>query len=166
MKIKAFNWFFLLLSLVCLYPGLTKPMMNLTISAALPILGRLELYNQTQSILQGVSSLFRSGNELVAILILLFSVIVPVIKALLLMTVITAPQWRYSKVIHQFVAVIGKWSMADVFVVGIFIAYLAGKANPNIDAELFAGFYWFTAYCIISLFATQCIRLQAKAVKK
>ena len=57
--------------------------------------------------------------------------------------------------------------MADVFVVALFIAYLAAQASqtaandPNAGPALVAftadfgpGFYWFAAYCLFSL-ATQ-----------
>jgi uncharacterized paraquat-inducible protein A len=57
------------------------------------------------------------------------------------------------------VLIVGKWSMADVFVVGIFIAFLAGQANPNMHAALHHGFYWFLAYCLISILSSQVLRL-------
>ncbi len=147
----------IVLSLVCLYPGLTQPMMNLTVAADLPLLGQLELYNQTQSIYQSIRSLFNSGNPLVAWLILLFSILIPVMKAVLLSLVLLLPNWLHRQRLQQSVAVISKWSMADVFVVGIFIAFLAGKAIPNIAAVLHSGFYWFSAYCIISIFSAQWV---------
>jgi uncharacterized paraquat-inducible protein A len=59
---------------------------------------------------------------------------------------------------------IAKWSMADVFVVALFIAYLAAMASQSapaagppvvaFSAHFGAGFYWFAAYCLFSL-ATQ-----------
>ena len=58
---------------------------------------------------------------------------------------------------------IAKWSMADVFVVALFITYLAAQASatptqgPNaappllkFDARFGPGFYWFAAYCLVS----------------
>ena len=65
-----------------------------------------------------------------------------------------------------FVEAIAKWSMADVFVVALFIAFLAAQAsqtaNPSAEPPLIAfsahfgaGFYWFTAYCIFSLASQQ-----------
>ena len=62
------------------------------------------------------------------------------------------------------VEVIAKWSMADVFVVALFVAYLAATASQStpgagpplvaFTAQFGAGFYWFAAYCVFSL-ATQ-----------
>ena len=58
--------------------------------------------------------------------------------------------------------------MADVFVVALFIAYLAAQASadadqgPNAAPPLIAftahfgpGFYWFAAYCLFSLASQQ-----------
>jgi hypothetical protein len=45
--------------------------------------------------------------------------------------------------------------MADVFAVGVFIAYLGGAAIESLDAILEPGFYYFTGYCIVSLLSLQ-----------
>lgn len=153
----------LITSVVLLYPGLTHPMMNLTIQAALPLLGKVEFYNNTQSILQSIQSLFESNNVLVAVLILVFSIVVPIIKAVLLIASIIMPVGIVGQRLHRFVSLIGKWSMADVFVVGIFMAYLAGQAHPNAQATLHSGFYFFTGYCVSSIAAAQLL-LTSRAV--
>ena len=150
----------LIVSICCLYPGVTKPMMSLSVGANLPLIGTMELYNQTQSIYQTIQTLFQSSNELVGFLILLFSIIVPVVKALLLFAVFTFKRWSQRGLAHKIVNAIAKWSMADVFVIGVFMAYLAGKANPNINAILHEGFWWFTAYCVLSILGGQLIRVE------
>lgn len=160
-KRNAVGVVLLIASLVVLYPGLTQPMMNLTIQAALPLLGKVEFYNNTQSILQSIQSLFDSDNVLVAILILLFSVVVPVLKALLLVGAVALPAGRVGGIMHRCVSLIGKWSMADVFVVGVFMAYLAGQAHPNAQATLHAGFYYFTGYCVLSIASAQVIKTRS-----
>jgi uncharacterized paraquat-inducible protein A len=62
---------------------------------------------------------------------------------------------RYN--LFLFVRSISKWAMVDVFVVGIWVAYLAGKAADNFDATIERGFYFFAAYCLISLAALQLL---------
>ncbi len=153
----------MILSLVMLYPGLTQPMMNLTIEASLPLIGRMEFYNQTQSIMQSIQSLFDSGNQTVAVLILLFSVIVPLLKAIFLLLAFTLPMPDVRYYLHKVVLVISKWSMADVFVVGIFMAYMAGQAHPSATASLHNGFYYFTAYCVLSILGAQLMQVERKA---
>lgn len=56
--------------------------------------------------------------------------------------------------------------MADVFVVGVFLAHLATKSDDGIEANLHSGFYYFTAYCIISLIGIQLIHLNKKEYLK
>ncbi len=68
---------------------------------------------------------------------------------------------RRRRTLH-FVELIAKWSMADVFAVALFIAYLAARASqaprtgrrPSLvtfTATFGLGFFWFAAYCLVSL---------------
>lgn len=144
----------IVISFTLLIPGLTKPL--ITISAFFELLGnRTELFSQTRSIVQTVQSLHESGDDFVAGLILLFSVIIPVGKGLLLITVILLKNVTARLRIFKFVGAISKWSMADVFVVGVFVAFLAAKANSNLDAKLEIGFYYFAVYCLLSIASHQ-----------
>jgi hypothetical protein len=67
-----------LVSLAVIIPGLRSD--ALTITATIPLLKK-PLYEETQSILRAIRRLYDSKNYFVAGLILLFSVIVPFIKA-------------------------------------------------------------------------------------
>jgi uncharacterized paraquat-inducible protein A len=143
-----------LISFVLLIPGLTRPL--ITITASFSLLGNTtELFRDTRSIIQSIRNLHQSGNDFVAGLILLFSVLVPFIKGALLgvAAIVKHATARYR--IFAFVRAISKWAMADVFVVGIYIAYLAAKATDALDAELHDGFFWFTGYCLVSLVSLQ-----------
>jgi len=146
-------------SLTCLYPGLMMAMLTIKVGTVLPFVGKLDLYEATQSIIQTIDNLFLNDNNLVAWLILLFSVVVPVIKALMLLIVLLFKHNPWRQQLFTIVSVIGKWSMADVFVVSIFMAYLATQSNPAVSATLHQGFYYFTAYCVLSILGTQLIAL-------
>lgn len=176
----------LLLTLVnfaLLIPGVTLPVFGVTItshvSAALiaqPV--DVTLYEQTRTILGTIRELWTSGNHLVSALILLFSIIVPLTKASTLVASFYVAKESVKKGLIKVVDVIGKWSMADVFVVAIFLAYLATRdqiqANTltaqvftqqvNVDMEthltstLGPGFYYFLSYCLFSIFWTQVLR--------
>ena len=145
-----------LVSLILLVPGLLQP--ALTITASLPVFNK-EIFRQTQNVLQVVKSLYESHNYFVAGLVLLFSVIVPFIKAALLavMLMIKSPETKYR--LYLFVRSISKWAMADVFAVGVFIAYLASKATDNLDAVIGQGFYYFVGYCLVSNLAFQFLHI-------
>ena len=124
------------------------------------------VYEQTRSIIGSVRRLYEVGSSLPATLILLFSVIVPLGKAALVALAIFMTNTERRRRVLAFVEAIAKWSMADVFVVALFIAYLAAKAsqtaNPSAEPPLIAftahfgaGFYWFAAYCVFSLASQQ-----------
>jgi len=150
---------FIIISLICLYPGLTAPMLTIKVGISLPIIGEQILHDTTQSILSTIKTLFDNDNSLVAFLILLFSVVVPVLKALILLAVLFMKPSSIRRKLYEFVAAIGKWSMADVFIVGVFLSQLATKSDDGIDAFLHEGFYYFVAYCIISLIGIMLIHL-------
>lgn len=157
------NWIafsLILLSLLCLYPGLVQDILSIKVSAQLPLVGELSLYESQQSILQTIKTLYNNNNRLVAFLILLFSVVVPVIKALILLIVLMTKELKQRAKWFNFVRIIGKWSMADVFVVGIFLAFLATQSNDSIEAEIHSGFHYFLAYCIISLIGIQVMEVE------
>ena len=133
----------------------------------------VEVYTQTRSIVSAVRRLYEVGSPVPATLILLFSVIVPFGKAALVAwaTFVTDADRRRRTL--KFVEAIAKWSMADVFVVAIFIAYLAAKASTAapgaapplvaFGAHFGAGFYWFAAYCLFSLASQQIsVRLASR----
>ena len=147
-------------SLICLYPGLVKPILSINIGVDLPIIGNMELHDTKQSILDTIGTLHRNNNTFVASLILLFSVVIPVLKALMLLTALFTKRLHLKSRLHKLVSLIGKWSMADVFVVGVMIAFLATSSDDNIHAALHEGFYYFLAYCVISILSYQVMRIE------
>jgi uncharacterized paraquat-inducible protein A len=150
----------ILISYALLYPGLTKPL--LTITASIDFMGvSQELFRETRSILQTVRNLHESGNDFVAGLVLLFSVIVPVVKGLLLLVALTLRNAKLRFDLFRFVRAISKWSMSDVFLVGVYVAYLAAKATDNLDAVAEVGFYYFAGYCLVSLLSLQFMKIES-----
>lgn len=144
----------LVLSFVVLIPGLVQPL--ITIQASVSVLGQTtEVFSDTRSIVQTVQSLHDSGNDFVAGLILLFSILVPFIKGILLILSMLLGSQVARFRLFTFVRNISKWSMADVFVVGVYVAFLSARATDNLDAEMHSGFYLFAAYCLISLLSLQ-----------
>jgi Paraquat-inducible protein A len=135
--------------------------------------GDLQVYEQTRSIMGAVRRLYEVGSPFPATLILLFSVIVPFGKATLVAWAMFMSGVSSRERTLRFVETIAKWSMADVFVVALFITYLAAQASatptsgPEAAPALLAftahfgpGFYWFAAYCLFSL-ASQQITVRA-----
>jgi len=120
--------------------------------------GRIEAYRNTRSILGMARELYGQGNGVVAAMILTFSVIIPVLKLLLqaLALLLDSQRGRTLLVAN---AALGKWSMADVFVMAMLIAFLAGRASEHMgdllvmQAELERGFWFFLAYCLFAIAA-------------
>jgi hypothetical protein len=127
--------------------------------------GDVPVYEQTRSIVGSVRRLYEVGSPVPATLILLFSVIVPLGKAALVAWAMFVTDAGRRRRTLTFVETIAKWSMADVFVVALFIAYLAARASQTTNpaepalmafsAHFGAGFYWFAAYCVFSLASQQ-----------
>ena len=135
----------------------------------------VEVYLQTRSILGSVKHLYEVGSVTAATLILIFSVLVPFTKILLVLWALFSSNVLRRQRTLSFVEVIAKWSMADVFAVALIISYLAAQASqvkpaPGIappvvvfDATFGAGFYWFAGYCLFSLALQQIIARSGRA---
>ena len=125
----------------------------------------VEVFQQTRSIVGSVQRLYEVGSPVPATLILLFSVVVPFVKTALVGWAMFAADEARRRRTLTFVEAIAKWSMADVFVVALFITYLAAMASQTtpaqgaslvaFKAEFGPGFYWFAAYCVFSLASQQ-----------
>ena len=122
---------------------MVAPIIRFKIGANLPLVGGLVVHATVQSIIDTIKTLHQNGNSLVAGLILLFSVIVPILKAVILLLVLFVKKIGMRSKLHKFVAIISKWSMADVFVVGVLLATLATSSEDSIEAKLHSGFYYF-----------------------
>jgi uncharacterized paraquat-inducible protein A len=133
------------------------------------------VYFQSKSILDVVSILTATREVdmvLVGILLMTFSVVFPLLKLLASIVYIYNPRdLRRSLAVKFFAFKSAKWSMADVMVIAIFMAYIAfngiidnqwelvsrGAASAGVDVltsngtALQLGFYMFLAFCIFSL---------------
>lgn len=154
---KPRNWVAVLLvisSFVVLIPGLIRPL--ITITASLEVFGTsTELFRETRSIVQTIRSLHESGNTFVAGLIFLFGMVVPFVKGSCLVAAIFLKHRTTRAALERFVDAISKWAMNDVFIVAVYVAFLSAKATDNLDAKIEVGFYYFAAYCLLSLLSLQ-----------
>lgn len=104
---------------------------------------------QGSTILGGVSLLMHEGAVMVALVIFLFSIMVPIAKFISLFYLVwtvrrhSPVSARQRTVLYQITEFVGKWSMVDVFVVAILVAlvHLGGLLSiaPGIAAVCFAG---------------------------
>lgn len=137
------------------------------------------LYYKSKSILEVVRLMLQQGKmDIMAVgfLVLLFSVLFPIVKLLSSLVLIYRPSSQNSRFIRFMVFRTGKWSMADVMVVAIFMAYIgfSGVLSEQLNqlegltskidilttnkSSLQTGFFLFTSFAIMSLLVSQ--RLQ------
>jgi len=166
-----------IIALFLFIPGILLPMFSLSMEMTAKLSGSSlssDLVNKELSLLATIQELWQDERVVVAILIFVFSICIPLLKTILV-------SWSYYKKnsnievkLLNFVAKIGKWSMADVFVVAIFLAILSTNHAETVDRQQMAvfgfkidlvissetlsmvgvGFYYFVAYCLVSLLGT------------
>ena len=160
----------LLISLVCLVAGLINPFMTIIIEVDMGgkggFLGNLiggsiaDQFNKrmSYSIPEAMKMLFKEKQYFVGVLIGLFAVVIPIIKTGLTLG------FLYSKnnKLYQFIGTIGKFAMADVFCIGVFIAFLYTRFNQALKANIEVGYYWFAAYVILNIVAIMLLKPDSK----
>lgn len=141
------------------------------------------LFFQSKSITDVVVILVREGSILmigVGVLIFSFSIIFPTLK--LLATLghqLASEKVRSNRWVRFFVFKSGKWSMADVMVVAIFMAYIgfSGIVGNQLDqiregagqveiitsngTQLLSGFYLFLSYCLLGLLLSERLSVRS-----
>lgn len=185
-----------LLALVVLVMGLTSPMIEIDArikEMSFLLIGERITFNdqviffQSKSIVDVVRILIETGkydSAIVGVLILLFSIIFPIGKLLSTkLYLLGNERWRQNAVIQYFAFKSGKWSMADVNVVAIFMAYIGFKGildsqlrNLNMKTDSLAsistnetslqpGFILFVAFVLfglmLSVILTRITKLEA-----
>lgn len=173
-----------LISIVLLLLGITLPMIDIDArlnSFKMEIMGdsiefdEQVMYFQSKSIYDVTTTLWRGGGidlKIVGALIFLFSIVFPIIKLTLSTLFLYMARVRQSNLAKNIIFYLGKWSMADVFVVAIFMAYIGfygivtsqlgaigqnqtGYAVETVNySRLAPGAMFFTLYCIVSIFTS------------
>lgn len=166
-----------------LFPGLTLPIMHLSVDGKVRSqIANIDvsIMNKERSILGTAVDLYEQNHLLVAGLIVLFCLIIPILKGLLLLTALSIKNQKRRIVLKRILDAVGKWSMTDVFLVAILLTLLATdeqgshiKHNLNvmgmnlpvevgviIRSQIEAGFWWFLAYCLVSLAGIQVARVK------
>jgi hypothetical protein len=180
----------ILMALILLIVGLTSTMIELDArinSLNFYLIGETisfknqVIFFQSKSILDVVTLLIHTGkydSMLVGILILCFSIFFPVTKLLSAGAYLLGPKtWAKNKVVKYFAFKSGKWSMADVMVVAIFMAYIGFNgilnnqmAYLNVKSESFTsiatnrtslqpGYIVFVGFVLFGLVLSQILKM-------
>jgi hypothetical protein len=178
------------ISLLLLVTGLVLPMieidarisrMSFTLLGETIMFSDQVLYYKSKSILEVVWLMFRQSRwdvMIVGVLVLVFSVLFPLMKQVSSLIFVFSARMRESKVIRFMVFKTGKWSMADVMVIAIFMSYIgfSGIITEQLKqiesiaesleilttnkSSLLTGFFFFTAFAVFSLGISQKIENQ------
>jgi uncharacterized paraquat-inducible protein A len=136
-------------SLALLAFGWTLDLLTIRTMAEIPIIGKIDIMNETRSVIGTLRNLWDTGNIFPFVLIALFGIAIPLIKTFFIFRVLVLPQ-RKAAIVRVFINSISKWAMADVFAIGILVSFLAANAMDYTKAYLRPGFYYFTAYVLLS----------------
>ena len=185
---KAEFLLFIFYSLLLLFLGVFLPMIAIDARISelnFPFLGETiqfkdqVLFFKSKSIMEVVDLMIsqdRIDLLFVGGLVFLFSVLFPLSKLISSIFYLFSKKLSNTKLIKFLVFKTGKWSMADVFVIAIFMAYLGfdgliteqlnqlGKFTGSTailttsNSGLLFGFFAFTGFVIFSLFISQKIK--------
>ena len=187
-----------LVSLVILFAGITAPMIEIDArfrSINFMLVGEQITFNdqviffQSKSILEVIGILFdtrKVDSFFVGLLILVFSIVFPVGKLISTQIFLAGSEiTRKNKILKFFAFKSGKWSMADVYVIAVFMAYIGFQGIldnqlSNLDMEtdtlvsistnktsLQPGFIIFIGFVLFSLILSSILkRITAREKKK
>ncbi len=150
-SLRAFTFFGAAGALISLIFGLITPVMMVTIHKEVEYLGDVVLSFESKGVVGSIAKLFENGDTVVAMVILLFSVLIPLLKIVAMLFVSVFRDTGFAHGIVKFFKMIGKWSMVDVFVVATFLVYLTVNKGEVSRAEVEVGLYFFLAYVIVSM---------------
>jgi len=150
-SLRAFTFFGATSAGITLFFGLITPIMMVTIHKEVEYLGDVVLSFESKGVMGSIIKLYENGDIVVALVILLFSVLIPTVKVLSLAFVSVFMKSAFAHGMVKFFKMIGKWSMVDVFVVATFLVYLTVDKGEVSRAEVEVGLYFFLAYVIISM---------------
>jgi paraquat-inducible protein A len=150
-----------LLAIVCMVVGQVAPVMSMTSTMDIPVVGECVVAHESKSILTAIVGLLSSGKVWVAMLIILFSLVVPTGKLLTCLVAARTTSSRVTAAALRVVAAIGKWSMADVFVVAVLLTIFSLRSDGDVGArhrsEPGIGLWFFTTHCLLAMVAAHLI---------
>ena len=138
---------------IFLLVGLLAPILTVVAHEEIALLGRVVLQYESKGIVTTIHKLYLVENYFLASLLLLFSVLLPVLKILLSLIALELGHSRARRTSVLLVKAIGRWSMTDVFVVAVLLAFLTADTAQLTDATLGPGLYFFAGYGLLSIAA-------------
>lgn len=155
-----------ILSIIALVTGWFSPILEITAYQEIPVLGNTIFQYESKSIISALYKIIDNKQYVIAGIIMLFTVITPIMKTLLLLIMSIKERLYLSRKTINILSLIGKWSMLDVFVVAIVVTYFSLKATGKTDANIQIGVYYFSIYVILSMICTYIISIKSNQDQK
>jgi len=143
------TWALLIAALILYIPANTLPIMTFTLWGD----------GQPDTILSGVIHLMDGGMWPLALLIFVASVFIPVLKliilTMLMISIHLKARWKPKDrtVLYRITEFVGRWSMVDVFVIGILVTLVQFGNSANVTPGL--GSLSFAAVVMLTMFAAR-----------
>lgn len=137
-----------------IFLGTTKDILN-----GIQVRGTVVVSDTSKSIWSASKDFWYDDKHLLAFLIVFFSLFMPALKLLIVALAFLFKRSSIGFKLSKLSGAMGKWSMADVFVMALLIAFLAIQASSgnselvNTEITLEEGFYYFLGFCLLSILA-------------
>jgi paraquat-inducible protein A len=112
-----------------------------------------------QTIFSGVVHLIESGFLGLATVVFVASVVVPVLKLIGISFLVATAHFRWAGSrlaatrVHRIVEMLGRWSMIDVFTIGLLVALVQLEFLATVEAGV--GAVWFALVVVLTMLASQ-----------
>ena len=143
------TWALVIAAAICYLPANILPVMRTTtLTSEVP-----------DTIISGVVYLYTSGSWYLALILLIASVMIPLAKLAALVYLLVTVQRgsvrnnRERARLYRVLAVIGRWSMVDVFVATFVVALIQLRPLMSVAPE--PGVLFFSAVVILTIFAAE-----------
>lgn len=124
----------LVLSVVLLSLGLTLPLVQTT---------QLWIFRDSYSVIEAIERLYQEDELFLAVLIALFSVLTPIIKAGSLIWLNFVKPGNASPIVMGFADAIGRYALVEVLIIAVLITVYS--TQPGLDIQTREGLWFFTA---------------------
>lgn len=139
-----------IISIMTLFFGIFSPIFLMYVTSNF-VNSEIILQFESSNIISSINKLFVQDNYFVAGIIFIFSILFPLLKTIISFISIYLNEEHIISRIRHLMSKINKFSMADVFVLSIFLVYLSPNKQSIVKTELQIGFYFFFSYVIISI---------------
>lgn len=158
-------WALLALAVALLAIAWTFPLLTVTVTARLPTyipepFQSFTILDETRSVITMVQRLVETNYILIAVLLVVFGVVLPVVKNLGVAFVLAAPTGARAARMARLLQFIGRFAMVDIFAISIIVSVMAagtigqgdnpGPAVVETVTILQSGFYLFIVYVLLS----------------